>query len=304
MNHSLHKYHIIAVLALFSYALYFSQHDSTLTNLNFLGRQLQSNSDNTEKYVLLSEPQIQEICNTRALRFLTIGSTTVVGKGLEYPLTDSYPVHLCNSDIIASETMHPREPAECLNSIIGDKIFDVIVLDFYEQAGNTNFVYLIIRLRKRFPEALIVILKAYKLVWTGYFDKSTGNWTDVSQWALHNGHKTLNDEVLGDFSDSTEIWKVNEFRRQEEFSTKQTRKSDVYQVYKENTTTFEAMSSGNVKDLLIRRSYLYSDWSIFTTLGHEDIALGILKLVDLKVKSQNDTVKDWKYNKDKGCEAN
>ena len=56
------------------------------------------------------------------------------------------------------------------------------------------------------------------------------------------------------------------------------------------------MTSNNIKDLLIRRSYLYNDWGLFNELGHEDVARGLLEVTKYLNASYNDTVIPWDEN--------
>ena len=214
----------------------------------------------------------------------------------------AYPKILCNSDVIAGddedgENIDTKYLARNLQSLIGDSIYDVIILDFFEDT-NCYDGRLQYRLRRRFPNAALISLQAYLIGWTSYWDSSISLYRTVGSWASKNGFKSLSDQALSAFCDSSEEWTMYPFDEQNRIWRTLNKQPHTGWITKENYTNYDNMTSNQIKDLLIRRSYLFNDWTLFNDIGHEDVAKGILDLTKYMNASRNDTVTAWDGNQD------
>ena len=86
---------------------------------------------------------------------------------------------LCNAVNSLDEESEPRDWSVCLRSRIGDETCDVIVVDYFELA-DPYLIELTHRIRLRFPDALIINLKHWHPIWTGYVDRK--GWINVKEW--------------------------------------------------------------------------------------------------------------------------
>jgi len=242
----------------------------------------------------------KEICEQKKLRFLTLGRSNAEGIGLGTEDV-AYPKLLCDGDVLAGEFNNTGEfvdssmLARHLHRMIGDEIYDVIVLDFFEETScyDGRLQY---RLKKRFPNATVINLQAYLIGWTMYYESD--DFYTVSDWAYDKGFESLSDDALSAFSDSTQEWKIFPFDDQYYMWDKMNKEFNSAWLTKENLTIYSNMTSNNIKDLLIRRSYLYNDWELFNNLGHHDIAQAILGLAKTVHATYNNTVIGWDENED------
>ena len=54
----------------------------------------------------------------------------------------------------------PNYPAACISSMIGEQAFDVIVLEYFLR-GPEGLMTFALRLRERFPNAIIIMTKLW-----------------------------------------------------------------------------------------------------------------------------------------------
>lgn len=139
------------------------------------------------------------------IRFATFGTSFAWGSLLKNREEEAFTWLLSpNASNYAIPATGSEYPAKCLSSMIGDKVFDVIVLEFAMRV-NASTLALARRLRQRFPDALIINLK----VWTPYTVKSRHREQDLreigtdagfSETMLHdeNFHKYLKDNNIVD----------------------------------------------------------------------------------------------------------
>jgi CheY-like chemotaxis protein len=95
-----------------------------------------------------------------SIRFLTFGSFDLWGHGLsDYNL--AYP-WLLDGNVNNAAVHHGGTalPAVCTESMTGEDVFDVIVIDYFMQVA-TGLDVLAKRIRKRFPNALIVFVRRW-----------------------------------------------------------------------------------------------------------------------------------------------
>jgi len=95
------------------------------------------------------------------IRYAAFGSSMTWGAQLEDRESQAYVWRLSptagNHGIRSSG---PNYPAACTYSMLGDEEYDVIIMEFFTVA-NTGMMELAQRLRERFPDALLVILRLW-----------------------------------------------------------------------------------------------------------------------------------------------
>mmetsp|Transcript_14950 Transcript_14950/g.24730 ORF Transcript_14950/g.24730 Transcript_14950/m.24730 type:complete len:457 (-) Transcript_14950:42-1412(-) len=118
--------------------------------------------------------------NDSAVRYLVFGSYDTHGHGLE-EYQEAYP-YLLSEDVhnAAIQVGGPALGAVCTQSMTGEGTYDVIVLDFVEKLGQGLRV-LAKRLRQRFPNALMIIVKRWSPAHIAHFPLN-GTQIDVVSW--------------------------------------------------------------------------------------------------------------------------
>ena len=95
----------------------------------------------------------------KKIRYATFGTSIAWGAELEERERDAYIWQLSpTATNLAMRSQGPDYPAKCLNTVIGEDIFDVIVLEF-TMRQETSIYLLARRLREHFPDAIIIILR-------------------------------------------------------------------------------------------------------------------------------------------------
>mmetsp|Transcript_8779 Transcript_8779/g.20306 ORF Transcript_8779/g.20306 Transcript_8779/m.20306 type:complete len:473 (-) Transcript_8779:97-1515(-) len=118
----------------------------------------------------------------KTLRVAAFGSSATWGTGVKNRLEDAYPYKLGGSnnnnnnkknvvDNFASFSSGPNYPSVCTQTIMGqEQEYDVILLEFW-QTADQGLPGLAKRLRKRFPNAMIIFMK----FWGPYHVRRIGN---------------------------------------------------------------------------------------------------------------------------------
>ena len=93
------------------------------------------------------------------LRVLTFGASRTWGAGMPDRF-DAYPYVLSkDATNLAIRASGPEFPSLCTYSMVGDAVYDVIVLEFYME--TRNMMRLAMRLRQRYPNAKIIVLRVW-----------------------------------------------------------------------------------------------------------------------------------------------
>lgn len=246
---------------------------------------------------VLSDDIVHKSCDETKLRFLTIGGSVAAGEGVTPE--QAYPHLLCKGDKIANPNIKPGDVAYCLKSIIGNKIYDVIVIDLFDHNDiHTN--NLVIRLIKRFPGATIINLMNYFPSQIGFRHHGSG-WVPVSKWALEtSGEKHMTDKFLKQFEESHNAWQFIPDNEKLKLYHNITWLSSAIWTLHHNDEAKYKLKGKPIKDLFLKRAWLYSDWTILNVDGHKEIASGILSEVNMKLVLSNhsDVVNPW--DKDTG----
>jgi len=96
------------------------------------------------------------------LRIAAFGTSHTFGAQLEDRFNEAYPWLLSlDATNLALKSSGPSYPAACTESMVGDDaIFDVIILEFHLRATE-GLDQLALRLRERFPDAMIIFVKIW-----------------------------------------------------------------------------------------------------------------------------------------------
>jgi len=182
----------------------------------------------------------------------------------------------------------PSYPAMCTQTMIGDNIYDVIIIE-YDRRFDSGLNNLVRRLRHRFPEATIIATQ----MWTfGMFRVTIeGKKMMFLQWLKENGFERNNAEVKKliynlkiDDMDITFLWQYGE-NREDYMNT-------LEKMY--NITIYRWETGGDIKSLLLKHLPFYiDDWVHLSDYGHQFIADGIKEIVEAKAPKRSDHVSSW-----------
>jgi hypothetical protein len=108
------------------------------------------------------EASRRQLAGRQGLRYAVFGSSIAWGAGLASRF-EAYPYQLSPKvDNYATYAGGPNFPAVCTETLVGDqRTYDVIVIDYFLRAPE-GIGFLATKIRKRFPDAVIVFLK----IWT------------------------------------------------------------------------------------------------------------------------------------------
>lgn len=98
----------------------------------------------------------------RKIRYLTLGGPSTWGLGLEDPESTGYAWKLSPSVHNAAQIAGgPTLASLCTQSIVGENIYDVVVLEFSPVDEFTSLSLLAHRLRQRFPRAVLLFVEIW-----------------------------------------------------------------------------------------------------------------------------------------------
>lgn len=144
---------------------------------------------------------VQEASSSTAIRYLSLGGASTWGVGLASPEPvvtveagvatvnthqAAYPYRLSPEVHNAAQRVGgPTLAALCSQSIVEGGIYDVITLEFsnaYQESDLVAFDLLAHRLRKRFPNAVLVIVQLWSPSHYFYKNQGNGETVDFSTW--------------------------------------------------------------------------------------------------------------------------
>jgi hypothetical protein len=123
----------------------------------------------------------------REIRYAAFGSSVTWGASLEDREFLTYVRRITQGDSERSKNFGmratgPNYPASCLYSMIGDEEFDVIILEYFMRSRE-GLGTLALRVRERFPNAIIIMTK----LWGPYQFGHKEDQINLSDWAAQNG---------------------------------------------------------------------------------------------------------------------
>ena len=213
------------------------------------------------------------------LRYLTFGASATWGATLPNRTT-GYPYQLSpNVTNLAIRASGPNYPSICLQSMIGDDIYDVIVLEFLMGCGE-GLDKLAMRIRQRFPDAIIIL----NIMWVPLLiaGKDTQG-EDTSFYAVYQKYRTMSPDII-----------KNEFSEIDLNRPFMTHLLNYHNKVKNEVGAhyfgLEEITTPNWKnrDWIADRLSLYNDPPHYSQEGHDFIANGIKDLLrKLQPKQSN-----------------
>lgn len=230
-------------------------------------------------------------CEQKQLRFLTLGGATANGAGLDDAVNDAYPFLLCEGDSIADNNMVPTDAASCLKTLVGDNIYDVIVLDFYENADK-DLDRLVKRLTNRFPKANVISVKHFYPNVVGFQHRK--GWASIKDWATGFGYEGMSDDCKKAFNESGRPWELEFDAKLYEAYNNASKNNGIWSLQKDETLTYNERGDV-IKDIVLRRWWLYNSWDNYNQDGHRYIARGVFGMCDQFDATRNteDVVNPW-----------
>jgi len=251
-------------------------------------RRLQDFEEEVRAGDLLPEDLINEICNEKKLRYLTIGGHVAAAEHLEK--SQSYTSYLCDGDRIVGEHVTPEDVFPCIHEWIGDNIYDVIVLDLFNEADE-SLLNLTRRLVNRFPAAAIFNMKHFFPGDIGF--QHSKEWVPITTWAKQHNHTSMTKEFLELFEKSNRPWTIKHDERLK-YYVQNGKENHVWSLFKDMPSTFN--TTGEIwKNTTLRRAWMYDDFFEPSIEGHKDIARGIFHLNHYEKinTSRDDSTNPW-----------
>ena len=123
------------------------------------------------------------------IRYASFGSSVTWGAALEDRENEAYAWRLSNFDRKKAKNYGiratgPNYPAACISTMIGEEVFDVIVLEYFCR-GPEGLMTLATRIRERFPNAIIIMIK----LWSPFQLRDDSVNKNVADFAFDNGFK-------------------------------------------------------------------------------------------------------------------
>lgn len=241
------------------------------------------------------------------LEFAAFGTSDTYGSGiptekerqeLAYPFLLSS--HANNYAIRASSPNYPRA---CAQSIIEKEsatkpgtIMDVIILEYFVR-GYTGTIALVERLRTRYPDALIIILRDWNPLMNVFVEmKENGNTKSMNAcaWAkskgLHIFEKENLKKTIGNFPSEDDIqWTWKQIDDQDKISVQE----EAARLYGAHILPMERPK--NVRDWMDFADLFAPDCHHKSIMGHAEVANRISQFIDKIGIVQNPRLGEWSY---------
>jgi len=212
------------------------------------------------------------------IRYAAFGSSMTWGSNLDDREKDAYVKILSNRGTnYGIRAGDPNYPAACTNSMIDIEEYDVIILEFFHTSNNGLFE-LAMRLRERFPDAIIIIAR----FWAPSMLKNKDS--NLKAWAKERGfdkgfvHDSMFKKAfLRDFNENQWHWVFesdsNTYVDTQEFVARETGAYIIPMAWSRDAT-------GENGYLEIGDKMFGNDSRHFSELGHVDFARRVKALVD------------------------
>jgi len=235
------------------------------------------------------------------IRYVAFGTSTTWGAGLLNPETDTYPKLLSpNAVNLAIRASGPGSLAMCMMTMLEhaapDAMYDVILIEYYHRTRDevdiNPFYNAVARLRKRFPDALIVFVRDWYLNGLiSYADKSLGRWVDIEEWNKMDGNELPihSEEYKNKFVQSVQQgieWTWSEGMKE--------RDHNLFEIASSvNGRIVNLSRPDNVLDFPPYRYFFADDGHHLSNEGHKDIARRVSRLVKTVGIHPNPRLGSW-----------
>jgi len=205
------------------------------------------------------------------LRIATFGTSITWGAKLDNRY-DAYPYLLSqNVNNLAIRGCGSHYPNICLQSMIGeDAIYDVIIIEY--TYGQEALVQLTRRVRQRFPEAVIIILRIWTPCLIGFKkNEEEEEWESVMKWLKEKDFEPNSPEAIDVIHQSSKYWEFDDEFRDAFYDASRGI----------NTYLYEWKKTDSVKDMLFSNLNKFdSDWVHLSKYGHFFVAKDLRKLIE------------------------
>mmetsp|Transcript_32691 Transcript_32691/g.47989 ORF Transcript_32691/g.47989 Transcript_32691/m.47989 type:complete len:455 (+) Transcript_32691:66-1430(+) len=221
---------------------------------------------------------VQRRASIEPLKYLTFGTSQSYGGSLPNRLEEGYPYllspHVLNLGIPGNG---PRYPYFCTRSMVGDDLYDVIVLEFPFGREPEVQAKLARRLRQRFPDAVLILTRYWYPL---HIQVDDGNQMKrLDMWATDAGFDLHSDEFM---SALREVNTIPPFFGK--FSGLAQAQDDLATKVGAHIYTFPF--PGDEKLALEQHRHFFDlDMQHFSVDGHQEFARGIKKIVVEAMKS-------------------
>jgi len=219
------------------------------------------------------------------LRYVAFGTSVTFGSGVD-PEKDAY-IQLLGGTNLAIRASDPSYPSICTQSMIGDAIYDVIIVE-YDRRYGMGLNALIKRLRERFVDATIIVTNVWTYMNVNVIDENNDT-IPFRNWLIENGFEKNTPEALAFVKDSNVRFEFSPSRVPQ-------RKAYMDELVRDyNVKMFSwSTKSANLKFLILRFMPLYlEDFVHWSKTGHRYAAIAIEKIVKAEKTKVSNRVGPW-----------
>jgi hypothetical protein len=204
------------------------------------------------------------------IRYISFGSSSTWGEGLQDPLTASYPYRLSpQAHNAASRVGGSAMSAACTQSIVGDSVYDAVTIEFTE--FDDSLIVLAQRIRQRLPAASIIFVRLWNPEMIRY-RADDGEPMDLNAWRQKHGSYSLNSKELHAkmLATEKERWFIEVPDDAQLNQTLQEVRGKMYTLpYPKSSNDFSDFTA----------MFQDEDWSLLSESGHDVVAEAIRDLV-------------------------
>eukprot|EP00591_Stephanopyxis_turris_P006505 CAMPEP_0195507032 /NCGR_PEP_ID=MMETSP0794_2-20130614/558_1 /TAXON_ID=515487 /ORGANISM="Stephanopyxis turris, Strain CCMP 815" /LENGTH=425 /DNA_ID=CAMNT_0040633565 /DNA_START=40 /DNA_END=1317 /DNA_ORIENTATION=+ len=210
----------------------------------------------------------------RDLKYLTFGTSQTWGSTLTNRFEQAYP-YLLSPDVknLAIRGAGPQYPSLCTESMVGDELYDVIVLEYPHGETLGELSVLARRLRQRFPDAIMIFTQYWYPLQV--YVREQGREMSLTEWAELKDVGFLNGEFMEEFHKTSVIrdfWQIFPF-----FALSQEK------VAKEVGAHMYILPRPKTEELALegyRHLFNSEDMHHLSERGHKEFARGIKEIVE------------------------
>jgi len=312
---SLRNLKLVASLLLVACVLFLFDNNSTVGRkpLTRNSRYLEATKENSRPYdpyeASLSTPLLPINVDTvvppeerkplSEIRYAAFGSSVTWGAGhghgeLEHRKSFAYPWLLSpDATNFAIRAGGPAYPAACTSTMIGEDVFDVVVLEYFVKAKE-GVALLARRIRERFPDAIIIFLMNWNPSMVGRCRHSHchSGAQNMFEWAKEKGYDVTkgdlhNQEMHKLFRESEETWMMVQY-------SEESKRKVLYDAAREvGGYVIPNPEPENAKDWVDYATDFAHDAFHFSMKGHRGIAQRVRDLVEWHGVPQNPRLQNF-----------
>ena len=222
------------------------------------------------------------------LRYVAFGTSVTYGSCVDRD-TEAYIKVASNGKgtNLGIRTSDPSFPSICTQSMLGDDIYDVIVIE-YDRAYQMGLNPLVKRLRERFMDATIIVINSWTFLNVNVIDDNKEKVSLRNFLGLNGFGKNT--------AEAKEF--INGCNASFSFDKEKMEKKDAYmnelvRDYNVKLVNWK-WSLGNIKPLLARYLQYFGDDIVhWSPSGHRFVAIRVNKIVEQEKKNVSNNVRSW-----------